>query len=94
MRITFNQNNTTSFVPTYPIPSVSVKPTIIPPVEEIIKKTASPAPALRSEKVGEVSTFVVDTNDFKYVKEDEFTGCFHCFSPVTYDTKIKKGLCG
>jgi hypothetical protein len=49
---------------------------------------------LLSEKVGEVNTFVVDTNDFKYVKEDDFTGCFHCFSPVTYDTNSKKKLCG
>lgn len=65
MRITFNQNSSTNqFVPTIPN---TFQPTVVVPREEE-KKIITPVPKI--EKTGEVNGFVVDTNDFKYVKED------------------------
>lgn len=59
MRITFNQNSGTSvFAPNFYNP-----PPQPVPVPEV-KKIDSSAPVLNSG----VNNFVVDTNDFKYVK--------------------------
>ena len=53
----------------------------------------SPPQYRASEKLLLPASSSIDTSEFKSVKEEEFTGCFHCFSPVTYSTKAKKGLC-
>lgn len=86
VRVTFNHSGYQQSFP---------RPTYTPPVVSTpVQRPVLAEPVAREPVREAVREVNFETGELKSVKEGEFIGCFHCFSPVTYDTKAKKPLCG